>query len=73
MLSGIPCYQLMEQWDEAFERDMPEYLARYLIQTCVVRVLQLVDVQDSQAMTLVQHFRALDLDEATFLVRTLLI
>ena len=62
----------MEQWDEAFERDMPENLARYLIQTCVVRVLQLVDVQDSQAMTLVQHFRALDLDEATFLVRKLL-
>ena len=58
----------MTHWDEFFEKNASDKLAKYLIRTCVLRTLQLVDNQDSQAMLLLQHFQSLDLDEATYLV-----
>ena len=71
--SGLSSRELLAQWDEFFEGDAPEKLARYLVQTCVLRTLQLVDMQDSQAVLLIEHFQTLSLDENLYLVSTVII
>ena len=58
----------MTAWDQFFENDVPEKLGKFLVQTCVLRVLQLVDGQDAQAMLLLEHFQSLHLEEAIFMV-----
>ena len=59
MWSGIPCHELMAAWDQFFERgcEVPDKLGKYLVRTCALRVLQLVDGQDAQAMLLLEHFQ----------------